>query len=245
MDIDATKAAVLDLLVAKKALKTAPSTSEMFKLKSGRASPYFISTGSLSDGESQSVLKKAFAETILAGLDHGTIKKFDYVFGPAYKGIPLAVLACEGLFEARGLNVKVLYDRKEAKTHGDATGGDAAKQWLVGADDWKPGSSILLIDDVITTGKAKYESLERLACLPGHKIAGMVLVADRQERMGTADEVGEKSAVQEINEKLGMQTASILTATEIYAMLSPKLPQDVAAAWKEYIEKYGAVKLTE
>ncbi|OIO25891.1 orotate phosphoribosyltransferase [Candidatus Micrarchaeota archaeon CG1_02_55_22] len=240
MDI---KTRVLDLLTVKKALKLAPSPTDFFRLKSGRASPYFVSTGALSDGESQSVLKKAFAETIKKGLDNGTLEEFDYVFGPAYKGIPLAVLACEGLFEEYGLNKKVLYDRKEAKDYGDATGAASAGQWLVGADGWTEGQRVLLIDDVITTGKAKYESLERLKLLPGLKLAGMVLVVDRQERLGTAEEVGAKSAVEEINEKLGIKTSSILTASEIYSLRKDSFSPEVGSAWRTYFEKYGAVKL--
>lgn len=238
-----TKTRVLGLLTEKKALKLAPSPAEFFKLKSGRASPYFVSTGALSDGESQSVLKNAFAQTIKSGLDDGTLKEFDYVFGPAYKGIPLAVLACEGLFEEYGINKKVLYDRKEAKDYGDATGAAAAGQWLVGADGWVEGQRVLLIDDVITTGKAKYESLEKLSLLPGLKLSGMVLVVDRQERLGTADEVGAKSAVEEINEKLGIRTVCILTASEIYSLKKASFSPEVGSAWRAYFDKYGAVKL--
>ena len=240
-DFASAKKDFLELLLRKKALKIAQNEADFFTFKSGRRSPNFINIGALSDGESQSALKRAYATAIAHGVRTGVLKDFSYVFGPAYKGITLASLSCEGLFELYNKTAWLLYDRKEAKDYGDM----AADQVITGAGAWQPGGSILLVDDVITTGKAKYDALERLKILPDFKIAGLVLAVDRQELMGDATAVGEKSAVAAFEAELGTKSVSVLTMQDIFAAVKDTLDPKVKRAWIDYYAKYGAVRLSE
>ena len=106
---------LLNVLIDKGALRIAPNINELFVFKSGRRSPNFINIGALTDGESMSKLKEALAHFITSLLKKGEIEDFDFIFGPAYKGINLAILACEGLYELYGMKKRYLYDRKEEK----------------------------------------------------------------------------------------------------------------------------------
>ena len=135
-----------------------------FTLKSGRRSPYFFNLGKVATGSGYAQLGAAYAEAILAsGIE------FDVLFGPAYKGIPIAVATSAALAE-RGVDVGVAYNRKEAKDHGE--GG-----WLVGAD---VQGRVLMVDDVLTSGKAIREAVELIAATDA-TIAGAVIAMDRQE----------------------------------------------------------------
>jgi len=229
----------LDVLLKKGALKIAPSSEELFILKSGRPSTYFINIGSLTDGGSLAKMKWAFASYIALLLDEGKLEDFDFIFGPAYKGISLATLACEGLSELYGINKRYLYDRKEEKTYGDVS----ADKVIVGADHFREGQRILLIDDVITTGGTKIESLEKLKLLGAHKVVGLVLAVDRQEKMGDAEKIDERSAVDYIQEELGIKVFSILDSKTIFNLVKDSLPREVRQCWIDYYDKYGAVKL--
>ncbi len=233
------KKTFLDLLLQKGALKIAPSSRELFTLKSGRASAYFINMGSLTDGASLAKMKRLLASYIALHLDEGELEDFDFIFGPAYKGINLATLACEGLSELYGLNKRYLYDRKEEKAYGDV----AADKIIVGANHFKAGQKILLIDDVTTTGETKLESLEKLKLLGRHTVVGLVLVVDRQERMGDAETVGRKSAMQRIQEEFKVKVLSILDAQTIFTLVKDEVPDDIRECWINYYAKYGAVQL--
>ncbi len=233
----------LDLLLKKSALKIAVDADSFFQLKSGRASPSFASLGSLTDGHSLVTLKKCYSRAALEGVQQGILKDFQYVFGPAYKGITLGALTCEGLLEYGDKSTFFLYDRKEEKVHGEATQGDAAGKVIVGAENFVQSSAILLVDDVVTTGKAKYEALEKIRLLGKHDIAGMVVAVDRQELMGDVHDVGKLSATQALEQELGIKTFAILTMQEIFSRVKETLSQDVRRAWVVYYEQYGAVPM--
>jgi orotate phosphoribosyltransferase len=233
----------LDLLLRKNALKIAKDTGSFFRLKSGRMSPTFVSIGALTDGESLAMLKQSYSRAALEGVQNGTLQDFQYVFGPAYKGINLCALTCEGLYENFGKNTCYLYDRKEEKAYGEATQGTDASKVIVGAEKFTQGSSILLVDDVITTGQAKYEALDKIKLLGNYQIAGMVIAVDRQELLADAPGGNSLSAVQVLEKELGIKTIAILTMQEIFVLIKDTLERSVRQAWVEYYEKYGAVRM--
>ena len=236
--MDKIKSEFLKLLLKKGGFKLAPSIDELFTLKSGRKSPFFINIGSLTDGESIHALRKAYSGFTAELLSNSELEPFDFVYGPAYKGITLAALLAEGLYE-KGYDIRTLYDRKEAKDYGD----QKADKVIVGGGWFKEGQKILIIDDVITAGGTTLESLEKLKLLGNHDVVGVVLAVDRQERMGDAENVGELSSTQMIQQSYGLKVYSILTMQEIFEEIKPHLPGEVKQAWREYYEKYGAVSL--
>ena len=229
----------LDLLIEKGALRLAPSPDELFTLKSGRRSPYFINLGALTDGESLAKLKWAFASYIALLLEEGAITDFDYVFGPSYKGISLAALTCEGLKELYGLDKRYMYDRKEEKPYGDVE----ADRVIVGASYFKPGERILVVDDTITTGKTKIDTLEKLKLLGEHEVVGIVIAVDRQERMGDAEHIDERGAVEYIEEELGLKVYSIQNIKTIYQLIRDSLDEEMRRIWIEYYRRYGTITL--
>ena len=233
----------LDFLRKKNALKIAGDPSSFFQLKSGRVSPSFISLGSLTDGESLIALKKCYSQATLEGVEQGVLQDFTYVFGPAYKGITLGALLCEGLQEYADKSTSLLYDRKEEKAHGEVSQGRSVEKIIVGAENFVSTSGILLVDDVVTTGQAKYEALEKIRLLGEHRIAGMVVAVDRQELLGDAQQVGQYSAIQALERELGIRTFAILTMQEIFSLVQDSLSKAVRQAWIAYYERYGAVQL--
>jgi len=148
-----------------------------FTLKSGRVSPYFFNAGLFNSGEALAKLGQYYA----AAIKEGDVK-FDVLFGPAYKGIPLATTCAVALYEHQNTNIPYSFNRKEAKAHGE--GGNIVGAALEG--------DILIIDDVITAGTAIRESMDMIATA-GAKPAGVIIALDRQEK-GT----GELSAIQEV-----------------------------------------------
>ena len=161
-----------------------------FTLKSGRTSPYFFNAGLINDGVSLARFGNCYAEAIL---EAGTA--FDMLFGPAYKGIPLATATAVAFAERHRRNVPFAYNRKEAKAHGE--GGMVVGSPLDGR--------VLIIDDVLTAGTAVRESLNLIKAA-GAKPAGVVLALDRQERG-----LGAQSAVQEIQATFGIPVIRIIT----------------------------------
>ena len=167
-----------------------------FTLKSGRLSPYFFNAGLFDDGDSLNAVSQCYAQRILdSGLD------FDMLFGPAYKGIPLATGAAIAL-SRQGRNVPVAFNRKEAKSHGE--GGS-----LIGA---QLKGRVLIIDDVITAGTAIRESIEIIRA-QGAEVAGIVIALDREE-------VGKDSALsasQEIRTQYGVAVISVVGLGDLLA----------------------------
>ncbi len=189
-----------------------------FRLKSGRISPYFFNAGLFNSGGQLARLGRFYARAIV---ESGT--EFDVLFGPAYKGIPLAAAASIALADHHALDVPYCFNRKETKDHGE--GGN-----LVGAP---LRGRILIIDDVITAGTAIRESLAIIAA-NGATTAGVVIALDRQERGQ-----GERSAIQEVEQDLGLMVTSIVTLSELQAFLADqpeyqRSQQAIAAYRAEY-----------
>ncbi len=229
----------LDVLLKKGALRIAPNLNELFVFKSGRKSPNFINIGALTDGESLEKLKQSLAHFIASLVKNGEIEDFDFIYGPAYKAINLAALACAGLSELYGMNKRYLYDRKEIKDYGDVR----ADKVIVGSGYFKPSGKILIIDDVITTGGTKVEAINKLKVLGDHKIVGLVLVVDRQEKMGDVEKVEDKSAVEYIQDKFGVKVFPFLSMKTIFGIVKNNLSNEIKQNWIDYYRKYGVVEL--
>ena len=178
----------IDFLVAQGVLKFGE-----FTLNSGRVSPYFFNLGAVSDGAGFAQLGRAYADAILAAEI-----EFDVLFGPAYKGIPIAVATATALAE-RGMHVGVAYNRKEAKDHGE--GG-----MLVGAE---VAGRVLLVDDVLTSGKAIRQSVDLIAQTDA-SIVGTVIALDRAE---SSD--GGVTAVEALASDLDVPIVSIASVADI------------------------------
>jgi len=183
--------AFVELLVRREALKFGD-----FTLKSGRKSPYFINTGCFHHGGDIARLGSAYGDAVRRAFGDGV----DVIFGPAYKGIPLALAAAAEYERLVGRPVGWTYDRKEAKDHGD--GG-----LFVGAT-LKPALKVVVVDDVLTAGTALRESLAKLRPA-GVTVVGAVVAVDRQERGK-----GDKTAIEEIRAELGITVVPIVTITE-------------------------------
>lgn len=174
-----------------------------FTLKSGRSSPYFFNAGRFDTGAALAGLAACYADALdAAGLD------FDLLFGPAYKGIPLATaLACE--YARRGRDLPLAFNRKEAKAHGE--GGS-----LIGAP--LTGRRVLVIDDVITAGTAIREALSIIADAGGTP-AGIAIALDRQERVREDDgsAASRRSAAQAVADEHGIAVVAVATLGDLLA----------------------------
>ena len=190
-----------------------------FTLKSGRVSPYFFNAGLFNTGEHLTRLSRFYAAAIV---DSGI--EFDTLFGPAYKGIPLAAITALSLFDQHQRNIPYCFNRKEAKDHGE--GGNIVGAPLAG--------KVLIIDDVITAGTAIGEAMEIIAAA-GASASGVVIALDRQERGK-----GEKSAIQEVEQNFGMKVASIITLADLmdYIKDDAKMTEHLEAV-SAYRAQYG------
>ena len=190
-----------------------------FTLKSGRVSPYFFNAGLLSTGYAAAKIGRFYAAAIA---DSGV--KFDMLFGPAYKGIPLATLAAAALAEHHGIDVPYAFNRKEAKAHGE--GGSIVGAALAG--------KVLIVDDVITAGTAVREACQIITAA-GAEIGGLVISLDRQERGK-----GVFSAVQEFRNSLGVPVISIIKLDDlIYTLEESNEYENHLEAVLKYRTDYG------
>ena len=173
-----------------------------FTAKSGRKIPYFINAGEIKTGAQIARLGGFYAKAYLEKLG----RKDAVLFGPAYKGIPLAVSASVALVK-EGLDLPFFFNRKEAKDHGE--GG-----MLVGYVP-QPGQEVVIIEDVITAGTAIRESMALLSPLEGVKVAAAFVMVDRKEKGR-----GEQSAMQEVEAEFGFPVYSIVTVYDILEYLA-------------------------
>jgi len=175
-----------------------------FTLKSGRNSPYFFNAGRFDSGAVMAELAGCYADAIDAAQRAGGLADFDLLFGPAYKGIPLATaLACE--YARRGRDLPLAFNRKEAKAHGE--GGT-----LIGAP--LEGRRVLVVDDVITAGTAIREALGMIAAAGG-TVAGIVIALDRQEAVDPAR--SRRSAAQTVATEHGVPVVAVASLDDLLA----------------------------
>ena len=196
-----------------------------FKTKAGRLSPYFFNAGGFNDGARLSALGRYYANAL-----KDSKIPFDMLYGPAYKGITLAAATAIALAE-NGTNVPYAYNRKEAKDHGE--GGS-----LVGAP---VKGRVVIIDDVISAGTSVRESVDLIRGA-GAEPAAVLIALDRMERSGNATEIGEKSAVQAVEQEFGLPVIAIANLTDLMSFLTASSDVQLKAylpAVKAYREKYG------
>jgi len=190
-----------------------------FTLKSGRISPYFFNAGVFNTGRALAMLGEVYAQAMVA-------KKLgcDVLFGPAYKGIPLVSALAVALSSNHGIDKPYAFNRKEAKDHGE--GG-----MIVGAP---LEGKVLIVDDVITAGTAIREAVEIIQAQGG--IAAAVLIAlDRQEKG-----VGDKSAIQEVQDDYGIPVYSLITLSDLIDYLeTDDVFRSHVSAMKDYRDEYG------
>lgn len=190
-----------------------------FELKSGRISPYFFNAGKFNSGGALSQLGASYADAIVArGIE------FDFIFGPAYKGIPLAAVIAAALYERHNLDVPYCFNRKEAKDHGE--GGI-----FVGAT---PQGRGLIVDDVITAGTAIREAICQLEGA-GAKVAAVMIGLDRKERAPNS----ELSAVMQLEAESSIRVESIVSLDDIRQYLSAGSDLGLLGKIENYQKEYG------
>ena len=200
-----------------------------FVTKSGRNTPFFVNTGFYRTGAQLVRLGEYYAKAIKDkyGLD------FDVLFGPAYKGIPLSVATTMGISNLFGADIKYCSNRKEVKDHGD-------KGILLGSPI-QDGDRVVIIEDVTTAGTSINETLPIIKAQGEVEVIGLVVSVDRMERGQ-----GEKSALDEIKEKYGIETTAIVTMADVVEHLYNKeykgkimIDDTLKEAIDKYYEKYG------
>ncbi|MBO9490033.1 orotate phosphoribosyltransferase [Endozoicomonas sp. G2_1] len=194
-----------------------------FTLKSGRTSPYFFNAGLFNTGGDLAKLGRFYAAALAdSGID------YDLLFGPAYKGIPIATTTAVALADYHDIDMPYCFNRKEAKTHGE--GGNLVGSALEG--------KVMLVDDVITAGTAIRESMEIIKA-NGAELSGVLIALDRQEKGK-----GELSAIQEVERDFGTSVISIITLADLISYLEsnldskPEMAEHLANI-KQYRQDYG------
>ena len=196
-----------------------------FTLKSGRLAPYFINTGNYKTGKQLGKLGEYYAACIENnGLEAETL------VGPAYKGIPLSVTTAIALFNNYGKELNYCFDRKEVKDHGE--GGLFVGKQLV------DGEKVILIEDVMTSGKALREILPKLEAAANVQVVGMIISVDRMEKALNSD----LSAVKEAKKEFGIDVYSVVTMNDIIQAIEDGVIEgkEHLAKMYEYRSQYGA-----
>lgn len=189
-----------------------------FTLKSGRQSPYFFNLGAIADGAGLARLGRAYADALLEFAFEP-----DIVFGPAYKGIPIAVATAVALAEHHGRRVGVAFNRKEAKAHGE--GGQLVGQPLAGR--------VVIVDDVMTAGTAVAEAVDIVRSTAA-ALVGVLVALDRRERMDDGI-----SAVQQMEQRLGVPVRALVTLEDVIQFLDRSgRESDSLARIREYQRRY-------
>lgn len=212
-----------------------------FELKSHRISPYFVNCGLFCRAKLVRAISSAYAQTLHTyTLQHPEFN-FDVLFGPAYKGIPLCATTAEKLAaidEQKWGEVGYSFNRKEVKDHGE--GG------LIVGESLK-GKRVVIIDDVMTSGKAIRESLSIIAS-QGGELVGIIVALDREEKMPSQSEKEGKgddgsprgSAIGEVRSETGVPVLAVLTLTDLIARMKMRGRYDDVEAMQEYYRQYGA-----
>jgi orotate phosphoribosyltransferase len=190
-----------------------------FTLKSGRESPYFFNAGLFNTGAAIAAVGRAYAEALAA-----SDVKFDMLFGPAYKGIPLVTITAAALAERHRRSLPFAFNRKEAKDHGE--GGRIVGSPLKGR--------VLIVDDVITAGTAIRESIDIIHSA-GAEPAGVLLALDRQERAAGSD----FSAVQEVRSQYQIPVISVINLADLMQHVSQTGQAGELSSMRLYRERYG------
>ena len=196
-----------------------------FTLKSGRLAPYFINTGNYKTGKQLAKLGEYYAACIVEnGLNAETL------VGPAYKGIPLSVTTAIALFNKYEKELNYCFDRKEVKDHGE--GGLFVGQQL------KDGEKVIIIEDVMTSGKALREILPKLQAAANVEVVGMIISVDRMEKALNSD----LSAVKEAKKEFGIDVYSVVTMTDIISAIENGVidGKEHLEAMYAYRSQYGA-----
>ncbi len=189
-----------------------------FTLKSGRKSPYFFNAGLFNTGKALAEMGRCYANAIV---DSGI--KYDILFGPAYKGIPLVAVTAMALQIDHDLDVPYAFNRKEAKDHGE--GGSIVGTKLEG--------QVLIVDDVITAGTAIREAIDMID-LNNATAIGVLIALDRQEK-GT----GERSSVQELQDDYGIEVSSIVSMGDLIQYLQETGAEEKLDTMQFYRSQYG------
>ena len=203
-----------------------------FTTKSGRRTPYFINTGNYKTGAQAAKLGDYYAACIQQNLPDGV----DCLFGPAYKGIPLAVSAAASLYRNYGRDLPYCFNRKEAKDHGE--GGV-----MVGCKP-QDGDNVVIVEDVVTAGTAVRETIELFQHVADVKMRALIVSVDRMER-GTR----ECSTLDELREDYGIAVYPIVTVREVISFLHNNpvdgkvyIDDEMKAKMEAYLAEYGARK---
>ena len=219
--MEAYKQEFIDFMLESKVLKFGD-----FTLKSGRKSPFFMNAGGYVTGQQLMKLGEYYAKAIVD--TYGT--DFDVLFGPAYKGIPLAVVTAIAMHTLYGKEVRYCSDRKEAKDHGADKGGFLGSKL-------QDGDRVIMIEDVTTSGKSMEETVPKVRSAANVEIVGLMFSLKRNEKGK-----GNKTALKEVSELYGFPTAAIVSMPEVIAYLGDQLDPELKARIDAYYQEYGATE---